>query len=378
MSTVSPSPADRPQDAPADPLDAAIAPPTVLAKPGQPAWVGIATAMVFPLFFVVMFSLCYVSAFHAPAPHNAPLILIGQDAQTSAVRDGIQKQAPNSFDITTTTDSAEAINDIKTRGAIGAIEIGRVITAYTASANGGSTSQTVQQVAASIATQAKTTVVVKNLVPLASKDITGTGLFYYLIICTIGGYLTVTVLAQVGAKIRLRAQYLTVLIASVLVPVIEFGIASIFVGTFGASVGTIFGLLAVGAFYTLTVGTISLLANQIAGQASIFLVLTVAIFLNLPSAGGAIPYTFLPGFWQGLHSFWFGAGAMEAIRDVIYFNGTGMWPWLTHVAIWFVAALALSVVLGVRRAPNAATPTEALPNGADSQHRHGDHVAASA
>ena len=87
---------------------------------------------------------------------------------------------------------------------------------------------------------------------------------------------------------------------------------------YGRNLGsTVFALLGIGAVDTFTVGTIAILPEQLAGQASIFAVLTLVIFLNFPSSGGAIPVSFLPDFWQSLHSFWFGSGAMEAIGSIV-------------------------------------------------------------
>lgn len=366
-----------PDVAPLDPLDGSSRPP-VIGKPPKPAWLQIVSALVLPLFFVVMFSFCYISAFHQPSPNNAPIVLVGPSAATAQIQAGIEDQGGSAFNISTTTSLTAALDKVKSREALGAIEIGATVTAHVASANGPSTSSAIEAVAQKIAAQSKTTMTVDNVVSLSVKDPTGTGLFYFLIICTIGGYLTITVLSQVAPRQKIRSRYGILAITAVVVPVIEFGIATIFVGTYGASVGAIFAMLGIGAVYTFTVGAIAILANQLAGQASIFLIMTVAIFINFPSAGGAIPATFLPGFWQSIHSFWFGAAAMEPIRAVIYFGGAGAWPWLSHLAIWLVATLALSAVLGVRKAASKSVAAEQVlgaepaPNAAPAlaHHRH--------
>jgi hypothetical protein len=352
MTLHEPSPVNRILNS--DPLEASFA-EALPAPKGPPTWTTIAAGLVLPLFFIVMFAFCYISAFHAPTPLNAPLVLAGQPAATSAIEEGIVKQSGNAFTITTTTSSAAAIHAVKDRDAIGAIEIGKTITVDIASGGGGIAVSTVERVGQQIAAKAGTTVTINDLAPVAAGDTTGTALFYFFVICTIGGYLTITVLSQVAPKQKLRQRYALLGGAAIVVPAIVFAISSIFVGSYGASVGSIFAMLAIGVVYVFTIGALSILANQLIGQAAIFLVMTLGIFLNLPSAGGAIPATFLPGFWQAIHSFWVGSAAMEPIRSIIYFGGADVWPWLAHLGIWLLVILGFSAVLGARK-----TTTERL------------------
>ncbi|SDD76394.1 hypothetical protein [Rhodococcus tukisamuensis] len=64
------------------------------AAPPNVPLVAIAKAMLFPLFFVVMFALCYISAFHAPTPQDVKLALVGPTQQTSRVADQIAQHSP--------------------------------------------------------------------------------------------------------------------------------------------------------------------------------------------------------------------------------------------------------------------------------------------
>ncbi|GAA4819222.1 hypothetical protein [Tomitella cavernea] len=67
------------------------------APPGTDAPVSLATiarAMVFPLFFVVMFALCYVSAFHNPAPHDMRLTISAPAGGTRTASAEAPERAP--------------------------------------------------------------------------------------------------------------------------------------------------------------------------------------------------------------------------------------------------------------------------------------------
>lgn len=306
-------------------------------------------ALLFPLFFVVMFSLCYVSAFHSPRPNDAHLILVGPSATTAEVAQGLEKQVHGGFDVTTTEDLAKSRQQVLDRKAVGVIRMGDEVTSYVATGASATSAQIVEKVAAGVAAQAELPLVTKDLRPVQPSDAPTTALFYLMVVCSIIGYLTITVLTQAAPKLRLRSTYAILAGASVIGPAIAMAIEAIFVGNYGASVGTLALLYGVAAIYSFTVGTISVLAHQLLGQSSIFVVMTLVIFLNFPSAGGAIPAPMLPDFWQHLHSFWFGSGAQEAMRSIVYFGGSQSGRWLFQMFAWLVVAGALSLAVALRR-----------------------------
>ncbi|MGG7103401.1 ABC transporter permease [Rhodococcus sp. 24CO] len=330
--------------------------PSAAAKAIDPPtnWKMVGGGLAFPLFFVIMFCLCYVSAFHAPAPNQAPIVVVGPPSVTAPVIDGIEATSGGKFDIVATDNAADAIARIDNRDAIGAIEIGDTVTAHIATGAGTSTVSVVTALAHSIADQTGQQVTTVDSAPVTARDSSTVGLFYFLIVCTLGGYLTMTVLSQVAPRMRLREQYSILAGAAILTPLIAFGITSIFMRAFGASFGEILQLLGISMVYTFTVGAVCILLNRLLGQAAIFAVLTVLVFINFPSSGGAIPVSFLPGFWQHIHSFWLGSAAMEPIRSVIYFDGNGAGPHLVVLCIWLVAALGLTGLVASRQSKKAA------------------------
>ena len=56
-------------------------------------------ALALPAFFVVGFSLCYVSAYQAPVPHGVPVAVAGPAAQTAPLRDGLVRAVGPAFDV---------------------------------------------------------------------------------------------------------------------------------------------------------------------------------------------------------------------------------------------------------------------------------------
>ncbi|MFI6742433.1 hypothetical protein ACIBI9_56830 [Nonomuraea sp. NPDC050451] len=96
--------------------------------------------------------------------------------------------------------------------------------------------------------------------PVSGRDSTGTGIFYFLIVCSLAGYLATTVLAQAAPHLPLRTTYGILAGAAVIGPLIAFGIGSIFLGCYGASLAQIIG---VAMAYTFLCGTIAILSHQL-------------------------------------------------------------------------------------------------------------------
>ena len=344
----------------------------------------VAAAMMMPLLFVVAFVLCYVSALHDPVPHDLALTIAGPSSSTTQIASAIDKQASSAFDITQTTDSAQAVRAVESRDAVGAIVLGSTgsgssakptVTIVTADGGGRIAASAVQSVGARIATQLQATVIQRDVSPLTPADPNGVGLFYLVIISSIGGYLTITVLSQVMPRARPRVKVLTALIASVLTPIIAFIALSFSVGIFGMDFGQLAAVVGVDALYVLVVSLIALFFTELLGQGAILGVLVFVLALNFPSTGGSVPESMLPGFWQVIHGVWFGSGALETFRSLIFFGGNGFgWPF-ARLLIWLVgaaAAFGVAMIVKGRRSGVAKTDSGAP----ESTRPVGDEVAA--
>ncbi|WP_430331575.1 hypothetical protein [Rhodococcus sp. ACT016] len=346
--------ADTEAVAPALRLDHGTSPQS--ADPGRPPWRTIVESMVFPLFFAVMFALCYVSAFHSPTPRGVEVVVVGPEAATTTLVDRLAPTVGDKFDLETATDAAGALDRLQNREIAGVIELGSSMNLHIASAEGTMRVQAVEGLAQPLAAAQGVELNVVDHAPLAADDPTGTGLFYLVMVCTIVGYLTITVLSQVAPRMRLRQQMGVLGVMSVVGVLAAYLVSALFVGFYGASFATNLAMLAVVIAYTIVVGLVSILANRVFGKAAIMVVMVLMIFVNFPSAGGAFPADFLPGFWSTLSHFWIGAGAVDAVRSIIYFGGTGVGHGLLVIGGWFVVAAALLGLTQLRRAKAADAP----------------------
>lgn len=337
-------------------LDVVVTPgstdPTRRASPGT----ALVAVVVMPLFFLVTFTLCYLSATHAPAPHHMNVTIAGPADVTEEIANTLDSRARNAFDITQTSDDDATRRDVQQRNATGALIIrGNDVTAVIASGGGRLAASSVQALGQQVAAELGGTVIVDDVSPLPVDDPGGSVLFYFLVVCTVGGFLSITAISQVLPKVSVRAMVLTAVGSAVLVPILGFSVISVFVN-FDVTFGTAMSVVGVGMIYTLTVGLLSTVFVGLAGQGAIFLQIALLVGLNLPSAGGSAPGSMLPAFWQLIHATWFGAGALEAMRSFLFFQGNGVGSRILQLLIWTVVALALVLVVMTVKRRRAAPP----------------------
>ncbi|ROS48880.1 ABC transporter permease [Frigoribacterium sp. PhB24] len=335
-------------------------------------------ALLLPLYFVIVFPVMFVSALHAPTPHDLSLIVVGPAQVVGQIADGLDET--REFRATHTDVVEEARSSVEDRTVEGAIEITPVpaadpteqtdfvVTTYYADAEGRSVGSAVRAAGDQVAEQLGTTAEAVDVAPLAATDTLGTTLFYLLTYTSLAAYLVIIVLTQVQPRARLRTRYLASAITAVIAPLIVFGLSSIWVGDYGASFGTIAGLLGVNALYVFTVGAAAILIQQFLGNVATFGIMGFIVFLNFPSAGGAGPSAMLPPFWQAVHSFYFGAGANEAFRSIVYFDGAGAQRWVLQLLAWTVGLVLATVVVHLVKTVRAQRVDLALLTDRDAQH----------
>jgi hypothetical protein len=313
---------------------------------------------IFPLFFVVIFPLAYVSSLHNPSPAEMQLTVVGPTAVVGQIAESLDET--DRFSVTRTDVESRAKEDVEDRSSVGSILVSvdastgdLSMTVFTASGGGRAAAAVVQGAANQIAAELDVVPAVKDVAPLDAPDVIGTNLFFLLTYSSIGSYLLIVILTLLLPKASFAVKYAAVALASVVLPLLVFGLMAIFVGDYHASFQEIVGVLLIDALYVFTVGSLSIMLQNLAGQAAIILLMGLVVFINLPSSGGPMPVSMLPPFWQWLHSFWFGAGALEGFRSIIYFDGNQAGRWVAQLASWAVVITSLSAVVELFKANRA-------------------------
>lgn len=326
----------------------------------------VASAFATPILFMLVLAATLVTAFHSPAPHSMALTVAGPGSITAPLIAGLEQSAPGSFDLTQADDAGVARTAVENRDAVGAIVIGAAtadgapptVTTYVASGGGRAASSAVEGVGAQIAAQMGATGEVVDVAPLVPQDALGSGIFYILIYSTIGGFLALIVLTQLSAGVSLRRQLGVAAATAVLVPTTVFALSSIFLDGFGLDLDQILAFLAVMTIYVFIVTLVVVASHQLLGKASVLAVVPLTVFINFASAGGGVPESMLPAFWQAVHSVWFGSGAIEAGRAIVYFPDAEPTRWILQMLAWVIALLA--VVLLLDRRNGAQEPHDAI------------------
>jgi len=310
-------------------------------------------ALVVPVFFGIMFAACIIGAYHKPHPNDIKVGVVGPATQTAQVRAGLANAAGSAFDIRQSTTVAEAVHAVRQRDLDAAFvptaDPRQPATVIVANAGGRIVATAAETLARSVTTAQGAQLTVREVRPLASGDEIGLGVFMFLVVCTICGYITPTILETLAPGLVPSRRYPMIAAAAVLVPTFVYLIAGLGYGAYVGSFGTILAFIAVGALYMFVIGMGTRLLQALIGPIAILLSLTIFVFLNIPSLGATYTAPVLPSFWHFLNHFWIGAATVDAERGILYFGGLGVGTAMLKILIWAGVIVVLLLLPASRR-----------------------------
>ncbi|GAB3496887.1 carboxypeptidase regulatory-like domain-containing protein [Nocardiopsis coralliicola] len=286
----------------------------------------LADALWFPAFFAVGFMVFYLIPFHAPAPHDLPVAVQGEQAAAS-VQSALDEQLPGGFDVAATADAEQAVLD---RDAVAAYApADREL--FVAGAMGMALEQATVQPFTALAEADGGTLAVTDAAPAAAGDSMGMSLFYLVLTWTITGY--------IGAMmVRVHAGHLAA--RTKMLALAGFGaFTSVFCYAFGAALHVVPDAPAVMLVAFMLNQSVAWTVMGIAPFVKKWLpgvAMLIFVLLSMPASGGAIPLAMVPDFFQALHPFLPMGQAMDAIRGLLYFNGVGVAGPSAVLVAWLV------------------------------------------
>jgi hypothetical protein len=309
--------------------------------------------MLVPIFFAIGFAACIIGTYHKPHVNEISFGVVGPAAQTAPLVAAMEQHAGSAFEISQVTTPAEATGAVRSRDLVAAFvptpDQQHPATVIVAQAGGRLQAAAAESFARAVTATQGQQLVVRDVVPLAAGDAIGLGVFMYLIILTIAGYLAVTVLETAAPGLRPSRRYPLILGGAILTPTLVYLIAGLGYGTYTGSPDTLFAFIGVGALYTLVVGVVTRLFQVLLGPAALFVSLAVFVFFNIPSLGATYTPTMLPSFWRFMNHFWLGAQTVNAERSILYFNADGVGTDLLKFFAWTVVAVVVLVVPAARK-----------------------------
>ena len=206
--------------------------------------------MLVPLFFVAAFAACVIGAYHKPHPNDIKLGVVGPPAQTAPLRAGLEKAAGSAFDIRTAATVPAAVHAVRERHLNAAFvpttnprQPGTVIVA---SANGRLVATAAETLARSVTARQGAQLAVREVRPLSDGDEIGLGIFMFMIVCTICGYIAPTILDTAVPGLPPKRRYPILAATAALVPTIAYLIGGLGYGAFTGSFGTILAFIGIG------------------------------------------------------------------------------------------------------------------------------------
>ena len=310
-------------------------------------------AMLVPLFFAIAFATCIIGSYHKPHANDIKVGVVGPAAQTAQLRAGLAKAAGSAFDISPVPTVARATHDVRQRDLNAAFvptsNPRQPATVIVASASGRIVATAAETLARAVTAAQGAQLAVREVRPLASGDEIGLGVFMFLIVCTICGYLAPTILETFAPALQPGRRYPILAATAVLVPTLAYLIGGLGYGTYNGSVGTILAFIGVGALYVFTIGLGTRLLQVLLGPPAIFVSLALLVFLNIASLGATYTPPVMASFWRFLNHFWIGAQTVNAERSILYFGGLGVGADLLKLLAWTVLLAALVVLPMSRR-----------------------------
>jgi hypothetical protein len=317
--------------------------------------------LVLPLYVSVGFAANYIGALHSPSPHDVKVAVVGAPAAAAPLAHALTVKARGGLNVSQLSTVAQARRLVADRKLAGGYVPGQHPTAIVASAASPSLANFVEATFREIAAMRDRPLAVDDVRPLPADNSSGTPNFFFIIICTLGTFLTVVALGSLAPTLPEPQRIAIVAAASVLAPLIAYLIGGAGYHTFSGDFGTVMAMLGMGALYAFAVACITRLLQLGLGRLGALLASLVFIFLNLPSSGGSVAPQLMPGFWRFLSHFWIGAAGLDANRSVLYFHGAGVATDVLKILAWVAAwAALLAVPIFLRNRHRNSVKTAAL------------------
>ena len=299
-------------------------------------------ALLIPIFFVIGFATCIMGAYHKPHPNHIKLGVVGPASQTAPLRAKLEQTAGSAFNLSEVGSVADAVDAVRHRRLNAAFvptaDPKQPATVVVAGGGGRLVATAAETLARVVTTAQGAQLVVRDVRPLTPGDEIGLGVFMFLIICTICGYLAVSLLDNAAPALLPVRRFAMIAAISILVPTIAYLIGGLGFGIYKGSAGTILAFIGVGALYTFVIGLVTRLFQVLIGPPALFVSLAIFVFLNIPSLGATYTSTMLPSFWRFLNHFWLGA---ETTNAELYFGGQDVGTELLRLLAWTAVATGL-------------------------------------
>jgi hypothetical protein len=118
--------------------------------------------------------------------------------------------------------------------------------------------------------------------------------------------------------------------------------------------GSFLALWGLGVLLVYAAAAVTLAFQVLAGVLGIGLTVLVFVVLGNPSAGGAYQPSLLPPFWRALSGALPNGAGTDAVRRIVYFDGSGVAGNLLIICAWLVGGVLVALLASLRNDRRAA------------------------
>ncbi|WP_199588967.1 DUF3533 domain-containing protein [Blastococcus sp. TF02A-26] len=338
-----------------------------MTRPGAPgpARTGTVRTAVLVLGVLLLqlgFVLSYIGAFHSPTPREVPLAVVlpaGAPADAAGdVVDALNGIDGSPLDARAVADEAAGRDLLADREVDGVLLLGagtedRLLVA---GAEGGALGTALETVLERVDATQQRTVTTEDVLPADEQDTRGLSPFYLAVGWVVGGYLVAAIIG-VASGPATTARAAAGRLGGLAAYAVASGVGGALVAgpLLGALDGPFPALSALGALVVFGVGVFTMALQGVLGLVGVGVAILLFVVLGNPSAGGAYPGPLLPPFWAAIGP-WLPPGAgTDAVRALVYFDGTGAGQGVLVLAGYAVAGVLGSLLAAGRGASSQVT-----------------------
>ncbi|MER6117471.1 DUF3533 domain-containing protein [Streptomyces sp. NPDC001743] len=316
----------------------------------------------------LLFIASYIGALHNPKPTDVPFGVVAPQQVSARLVTELENLPGGPLDPRAVTDAATARRQILDREIDGALIVNpRGTTDAVLVASGGGTvlATSLTKIIKEVESTQHRTARAVDVAPASKQDFDGLSSFYLAVGWCVGGYLCASILAISAGSRPANRQRAAIRTAVMALYSIAGGIGgAIIVGPIlDALPGSFWALSGLGALTVFAVGMTTLALQALTGIVGIGLAVLIVVIAGNPSAGGAFPLPMLPDFWRAIGPALPPGASTWTARSIAYFRGNAVTGPLLVLSAWAVVGTVITLLMAMRRKPEAADATDAPPAG---------------
>jgi len=298
--------------------------------------------MWMPLFFITMFCLCYIYAFHAPTLQDMPIGYVASPSASSVQGKNLEKMLKGAIKVSYYPSYQTASAAVRKGDMAAAIAPGaKSDTLIIASSHQNQAAMIAEKVIAPAEAALGKTLKDADIAPLPPYDSSGTVTMYLMMVTCIGGYMVAMFLSMMGGPLKHSTRLATLAAMSFISSFIVQFLAG---PVIGAVHGHFLILWLSGWLWMFTIGVFVNGIGYFTGRFVTVAAMSVFIFLSMPASGGAFPVYMMPKLFQALNHVVAGSALSEMFRHIIYNVGPGLSRAYIMAAGYLVIGVILSLV----------------------------------